>query len=317
MSEHKAKQIGVLVMSYGTPESMDDVETYYTHIRRGNAPTPELLAELKGRYEAIVGGVFPLRENTNGQVAGLQDKLEQLVPNKFACYQGLKHAKPYIEDGVEQMAKDGITQAVGIVLAPHFSTMSVGSYIKRAEEKAKELGITMTFVKQYHMHPKLLEALTDRVVAGLGRLAAATGGEERVKVLFSAHSLPEKIRELGDPYEQQLLETSAAVAKAANVKDWQFTWQSAGRTRDPWLGPDILETLPVLAEEGVKAVLVAPVGFVSDHLEVLYDLDIEAQAAAKELDMTLDRIAMLNRDPLYMETLAESVIEALDSQGKE
>ncbi|OMF21438.1 ferrochelatase [Paenibacillus sp. FSL H8-0548] len=317
MSEHQNKQIGVLVMSYGTPESLDDVEAYYTHIRRGNAPTPELLAELKGRYEAIVGGVFPLRENTNGQVAGLQDKLEQLAPGQFVCYQGLKHAKPYIEDGVEQMAKAGITEAVGIVLAPHFSTMSVGSYIKRAEEKAKELGIAMTFVKQYHMHPKLLQALTERVVDGLGRLAAATDGEDRVKVLFSAHSLPEKIREVGDPYEQQLLETSAAVAKAAGVKDWQFTWQSAGRTRDPWLGPDILETLPVLAEEGVKAVLVAPVGFVSDHLEVLYDLDIEAKDASKPLDITLDRIAMLNRDPLYMETLAETVIEALASQGKE
>lgn len=317
MSDHKMKQIGVLVMSYGTPESMDDVEAYYTHIRRGHAPTPELLAELKGRYEAIVGGVFPLRENTNGQVAGLQDKLEQLASGQFVCYQGLKHAKPYIEDGVEQMARDGITQAVGIVLAPHFSTMSVGSYMKRAQEKAAELGVEMTFVKQYHLHPKLLKALTNRVEEGLSRLSAATGGDKRIKVLFSAHSLPEKIRELGDPYEQQLLETSAEVAKAAKVTDWQFTWQSAGRTRDPWLGPDILETLPVLAEEGVKAVLVAPVGFVSDHLEVLYDLDIEAKAAAKELGVTLDRIAMLNRDPLYMETLAESVIEALDSQGKE
>ncbi|CAM4238849.1 ferrochelatase [Paenibacillus endophyticus] len=317
MSKHDGKRIGVLVMSYGTPESMDDVEAYYTHIRRGNAPTPELLAELKGRYEAIVGGVFPLRENTNGQVAGLQDKLEQLAPGQFSCYQGLKHAKPYIEDGVQQMANDGITEAVGIVLAPHFSTMSVGSYIKRAEEKANELGITMTFVKQYHMHPKLLLALTERVADGVARLAPAAGGADKVKVLFSAHSLPVKIRELGDPYEQQLLETSAAVAKAANVSDWQFTWQSAGRTREPWLGPDILETLPVLAEEGVKAVLVAPVGFVSDHLEVLYDLDIEAQAAAKKLDVALDRIAMLNRDPLYMETLAESVIEALASLGKE
>ncbi|WP_424766778.1 ferrochelatase [Paenibacillus sp. sgz302251] len=317
MSEHHEKIIGVLVMSYGTPESMDDVEAYYTHIRRGNAPTPELLAELKGRYEAIVGGVFPLRENTDGQVAGLQDKLEQLAPGQFVCYQGLKHARPYIEDGVEAMAQDGITQAVGIVLAPHFSTMSVGSYIKRAQEKAAELGIEMSFVKQYHLHPKLLKALTDRVQDGLNRLAAATDGEERVKVLFSAHSLPVKIREVGDPYEQQLLETSAAVAKAANVKDWQFTWQSAGRTREPWLGPDILETLPMLAEEGVKGVLVAPVGFVSDHLEVLYDLDIEAQAAAKQLDMTLDRIAMLNRDPLYMEALAESVMEAWEGQGKE
>ncbi|CAM4059864.1 ferrochelatase [Paenibacillus alkaliterrae] len=310
MPEHRAKRIGVLVMSYGTPESMADVEAYYTHIRRGSAPAPEQLAELKERYEAIVGGVFPLRENTNGQVAGLQDKLEQLIAGRFVCYQGLKHAKPYIEDGVEQMAKDGIKQAVGIVLAPHYSAMSVGSYIKRAQEKAAELGIEMTFVQQYHLHPKLLKALTDRVVDGLKQLAAATEGEERVKVLFSAHSLPVRIRELGDPYEEQLLETSAAVAKAAKVQEWQFTWQSAGRTREPWLGPDILETLQVLAEEGVKAVLVAPVGFVSDHLEVLYDLDIEARAAAKELDMTLERIAMLNRDPLYMETLAESVIEA-------
>lgn len=315
MSEINPK-IGVLVMSYGTPESMEDVEAYYTHIRRGHAPTPELLAELKGRYEAIVGGVFPLRENTNGQVAGLQDKLEQLAPGKYACYQGLKHAKPYIEDGVEQMAADGIKQAVGIVLAPHYSTMSVGSYIKRAQEKADELGVNMKFVKQYHMHPKLLKALTERVKDGLSRLAEQTGGEP-VKVLFSAHSLPEKIRELGDPYEQQLLETSAAVAESAGVTDWQFTWQSAGRTRDPWLGPDILETLPVLRGEGVKAVLVAPVGFVSDHLEVLFDLDIEARAAAKELDMTLDRIAMLNRDPLYMETLAESVIQAMASEREE
>ncbi|MCA0754677.1 ferrochelatase [Paenibacillus sp. N4] len=315
MSEHENRKIGVLVMSYGTPESMDDVEAYYTHIRRGHAPTPELLAELKGRYEAIVGGVFPLRENTNGQVAGLQDKLEQLAPGRYACYQGLKHAKPYIEDGVQQMADDGIKKAVGIVLAPHYSVMSVGGYIKRAQEKAEQLGIEISFVEQYHLHPKLLKALEDRVSDGLGRLAEAAGGRERVKVLFSAHSLPEKIRELGDPYERQLLETSAAVAEAAGVKDWQFTWQSAGRTREPWLGPDILETLPVLAEDGVKAVLVAPVGFVSDHLEVLYDLDIEARAAAKDLNMTLDRIAMLNRDPLYMETLAESVIDAV--QGKE
>jgi len=119
--DQKNTKIGVLVMSYGTPESMDDVEAYYTHIRRGNAPTPELLADLKGRYEAIVGGVFPLRENTNGQVAGLQDKLEQLAPGRYSCYQGLKHAQPYIEDGALQMAEDGIEEAIAIVLAPHYS----------------------------------------------------------------------------------------------------------------------------------------------------------------------------------------------------
>ncbi|RIX54049.1 ferrochelatase [Paenibacillus nanensis] len=307
-----AGKIGVLVMSYGTPESMDDVEAYYTHIRRGHPPTPEQLTELKDRYEAIVGGVFPLRENTNGQVAGLQDKLDTLAPGQYVCFQGLKHARPYIEDGVEEMAKAGIKKAVGIVLAPHYSVMSVGGYIKRAKEKAEELGIAMSFVEHYHLHPKLIQALTERVTNGLAALAKEAGEAVRTKVLFSAHSLPEKIREMGDPYEKQLLETSAAVAEAAGVTDWQFTWQSAGRTREPWLGPDILDTLAALSEEGVKAVLVAPVGFVSDHLEVLYDLDIEAKAEAEKLGITLDRIAMLNRDPLYMETLAESVMTAAE-----
>lgn len=314
----RSNRIGVLVMSYGTPESMDDVEAYYTHIRRGHPPTAEQLAELKERYEAIVGGVFPLRENTNGQVAGLQDKLEQMAPGQYACYQGLKHAKPYIEDGVEAMAKDGIRRAVGIVLAPHYSVMSVGGYVKRAKEKAEELGVEMAFVESYHLHPKLIQALTNRVKEGLRKLAdAAGGGEQRVKVLFSAHSLPEKIREMGDPYEKQLLETSEAVAQAAGVTDWAFTWQSAGRTREPWLGPDILETLAAVKEEGVQAVLCAPIGFVSDHLEVLYDLDIEAKEEAGKLGLTLERIKMLNRDPLYMETLAECAVQAAGTNGKE
>ncbi|MFC5652731.1 ferrochelatase [Paenibacillus solisilvae] len=296
--------IGVLVMSYGTPESMDGIEEYYTHIRRGNAPTPELLAELSGRYEAVVGGVFPLRENTNRQVAGLQAELDRMHPGRYVCYQGLKHARPYIEDGVAGMAEDGIRRAIGIVLAPHYSTMSVGSYVKRAKERADELGIEMTFVESYHLHPKLIEALVDRVKAALEPFNA----DEPVKVLFSAHSLPVKIREMNDPYEQQLMETSAAVAEGAGVKDWQFTWQSAGRTREPWLGPDILETLKEVSSEGYKQVLAAPVGFVSDHLEVLYDLDIEAQAAARSMDMKLARIQMLNTDPLYMATLADSVL---------
>ncbi|CAH1204103.1 Ferrochelatase 1 [Paenibacillus plantiphilus] len=304
------RTIGVLVMSYGTPESMDGIEEYYTHIRRGHAPTPEQLAELTGRYDAVVGGVFPLRENTNRQVAGLQAVLDRMAPERYVCYQGLKHARPYIEDGVESMAADGIKEAIGIVLAPHYSVMSVGSYVKRAREKAEALGIAMRFVESYHLHPKLIEALTDRVSHGLEGLNAV----KPVKVLFSAHSLPEKIREMNDPYEQQLLETSAAVAAGAGAADWQFTWQSAGRTREPWLGPDILDTLQEVKGNGYEGVLVAPVGFVSDHLEVLYDLDIEAKSAAKELGMVLERIEMLNTDILYMETLAESVVSEDDWQ---
>ncbi len=304
-------------MSYGTPQSLDQVEAYYTHIRRGHPPTAEQLQELVGRYEAIVGGVFPLRANTDKQVAALQDTLHGMTADKdveFVCYQGLKHAHPFIEDGVAQMAEDGIREAVGIVLAPHYSVMSIGGYIKRAEAKAQERGISMRFVESYHLHPKLIEAFAARVSAKLDQFEEAGALRDQVRVLFSAHSLPEKILQMGDPYRDQLLETSQAVADKAGVKNWQFTWQSAGRTADPWLGPDILDTLKDLSEEQVEDVLVAPVGFVSDHLEVLYDLDIEAKTIAKELDMRLERIESLNTEPLYMEALSDVIIKSWEKR---
>ncbi|MFB5760470.1 ferrochelatase [Paenibacillus medicaginis] len=304
--------VGVLVMSYGTPESLEQVEAYYTHIRRGNAPSPEQLKELKDRYEAIVGGVFPLRENTDRQVHSLQETLNRENRNpdvEFVCYQGLKHARPFIEDGVGQMAADGIKKAIGIVLAPHYSSMSVAGYIKRAQEKAAEAGLEMAFIESYHLHPKLIKALSQRVAAKLDLFEEAGADRDSVQVLFSAHSLPERILSIGDPYVDQLMETSKAVAESAGVSRWQFTWQSAGRTAEPWLGPDILDTLHKLSEEQVEDVLAAPIGFVSDHLEVLYDLDIEAQTVAKELDMRLMRIESLNSDPLYMETLSDVIID--------
>ncbi|MGN8769114.1 ferrochelatase [Paenibacillus barengoltzii] len=310
-------KIGVLVMSYGTPQSLDQVEAYYTHIRRGHPPTAEQLQELVSRYEAIVGGVFPLRANTDKQVAALQETLNRMSANldiEFVCYQGLKHAQPFIEDGVEQMAKDGIREAIGIVLAPHYSVMSIGGYIKRAQAKAEELGMSASFVESYHLHPKLIEAFAQRVSAKLDQFEEAGALRDEVKVLFSAHSLPEKILQMGDPYRDQLLETSKAVAKKAGVKNWQFTWQSAGRTADPWLGPDILDTLKDLSEQQVEDVLVAPVGFVSDHLEVLYDLDIEAKTVAKELDMRLERIESLNTEPLYMEALSDVIIKSWEKR---
>lgn len=303
-------------MSYGTPQSLEDVESYYTHIRRGHPPTEEQLKELKDRYEAIVGGVFPLRANTDKQVSALQNTLNEYTKDtdtQFVCYQGLKHAQPFIEDGVAQMAADGIKKAIGIVLAPHYSLMSIGGYIKRAEAKGEEVGVSMTCIRSYHVHPKLIEALVNKVSSKLDLFEEAGAERDTVKVLFSAHSLPAKILEMGDPYQDQLLETSKAVAEKAGVTDWQFTWQSAGRTADPWLGPDILDTLRDLSQEQVEYVLVAPVGFVSDHLEVLYDLDIEAKAVAKELDIRLERIDSLNTDPLYMETLSDLIVEAAKS----
>jgi ferrochelatase len=301
------RTIGVLVMSYGTPESLEGVEAYYTHIRRGHPPTAEQLEDLTSRYRAIVGGVFPLRENTNRQAAALQSKLDELAgAGVYACYQGLKHAAPFIEDGIAAMATDGVREAVGIVLTPQYSSMSVGGYLKRAREEAEKHGIRFRGVEEYHLHPQLIEALSERVNEGLDKL----GDRDEALVLFSAHSLPAKILELNDPYADQLLATSAAVAAQAGVDKWQFTWQSAGQTGQPWLGPDILETLEKLAEEGVRSVLVTPVGFVSDHLEVLYDIDIEAKKFAEEKGIRLERIRMLNDDPQYMAALADSVIGA-------
>lgn len=312
MSAAEGKPIGVLVMSYGTPESLDGVEAYYTHIRRGHPPSAEQLEDLTGRYRSIVGGVFPLRENTNGQVAALQNTLDELAgKGSYLCYQGLKHAAPYIEDGVAAMAADGITEAIGIVLTPQYSVMSVGGYMKRAQDEAAKRGIAFRDVQEYHLHPELIDALGKRVIEGMDRF-----GEQRANtlVLFSAHSLPARILEMNDPYADQLLATSAAVAQAAEVEKWQFTWQSAGQTGQPWLGPDILETLERLSAEGVKSVLVTPVGFVSDHLEVLYDIDIEAKKFADERGIRLERIRMLNDDPQYMAALAESVIDSANGR---
>ncbi|MGG1515759.1 ferrochelatase [Paenibacillus oryzisoli] len=315
------QRIGVLVMSYGTPESLDQVEAYYTHIRRGHPPTAEQLHELTSRYEAIVGGFFPLRENTNKQVQGLEATLRQEHPEvEFVCYQGLKHAHPYIEDGVEQMVKDGIQEAVGVVLAPHYSVMSVGGYVKRAQDKADELGLKISFVRDYHLHEKLIDALQTRVENALGKFE---GNRDEVRVMFTAHSLPAKILEMKDPYPDQLQATSKAIADRVGITNWQFGWQSAGQTATPWLGPDILDVMQTVVkagrspngellahasrEEAVRKILLCPIGFVSDHLEVLYDIDIEAQALAKELGIQLERTESLNTDPLYMETLSDVV----------
>lgn len=306
------RKVGVLVMSYGTPESMDQVEAYYTHIRRGRPPSEEQLRELVERYEAIVGGVFPLREHTNKQVAALQQALNERGGDvEYVCFQGLKHASPFIEDGVQQMADAGISEAIGLVLAPHYSTMSVGSYIKRAEEKAQELGIKLRTVKSYYKRPELVDAFAERVTESLGEFE---GGEAAVRVLFTAHSLPERILQMNDPYVDQLHETSRLIAEKVGLSGWQFAWQSAGATADPWLGPDILDVMRSLAQEGVTQILVCPIGFVSDHLEILYDLDIEAKQVAAELNVKFERVRSLNQDPKYIGLLRDIVLELSDKE---
>lgn len=305
------RKIGVLVMSYGTPESLDQIEAYYTHIRRGHPPTAEQLQDLTNRYERIVGGFFPLRANTDRQVEALQQALMHVDDEvEYVCYQGLKHASPLIEDGVQAMVNDGLTEAIGIVLAPHYSVMSIGAYMKRAKAKADELGLNIRFVQSYHDHPLLIEALSSRLEQTLTRFAPAR--KDEVKVLFSAHSLPEKILEMNDPYPDQLNETSTLIADKVGITDWQFVWQSAGQTSMPWLGPDILQVIEQLAnEQEVKRIVVCPIGFVSDHLEVLYDLDIECKQLADSLGIQFERTPSLNTDPLYMAVLTDKVRQAM------
>ncbi|HJV47492.1 MAG TPA: ferrochelatase [Bacillota bacterium] len=303
------EKIALLVMAYGTPSNLGEVEAYYTHIRRGNPPTPEKLQELIERYEAI-GGVSPLNQITQSQVANLEKQLnEKSKDYHFTAYMGMKHAHPFIEEAIEQLAKDGFTRAVGIVLAPHYSSMSVGVYIKTAEEAAEKYGVEISPIKDYHLETNFIQALVDRVDDT--RLKFPEEKRREVFVLFTAHSLPARILEMKDPYPEQLRETAIAIADQLGIRNWDTGWQSAGQTAVPWLGPDILEHMKSLREQGVTDLIVCPIGFVSDHLEVLYDIDIECQKLAGELGIHLERTPSLNADPVYIDALASTVLHKL------
>lgn len=294
---------GVVVMAYGTPASPADVETYYTHIRRGRPPTPEQLAELTARYDAI-GGISPLAARTEAQRARLAGVLDDADPGSWRVVLGQKHAAPFIEDAVAALADEGVASMVGLVLAPHFSRASVGEYQDRLRAAAAERGIEVAAVDSWHLEPAYVAFLAGAVRDGLASLP------ERTKVLFTAHSLPERVLE-GDPYADQLRASAAAVAAEVGLDrwaGWSLCWQSAGRTPEPWRGPDVLEVIDELAATGrADGVLVCPQGFVSDHLEVLYDLDLEARARAEAAGLAFGRTRVPNDDPTVMGALAERV----------
>ncbi len=303
MSAEPTARVGVLVMAYGTPASPADVERYYTHIRHGRPPAPELLTELQGRYNAI-GGISPLLAITRAQVDGIAAALEEAEPGRHAVVLGQKHTAPFIEDGVAELLAIGVERIVGLVLAPHFSTMSIAQYADRAVGAA-EGRVPVSVVRSWHLEPGYLDLLTGYVADAIARV----GGAEGCDVLFTAHSLPQRILEAGDPYPDQLAETAAALAGRAGVERWSVAWQSAGRTADPWIGPDVLDVLRERAAAGTRAVVVCSCGFVADHLEVLYDLDIEAQGVADELGLAFARTASPNADPAFTRTLAGIVLE--------
>lgn len=302
-------------MAYGTPASPDDIEGYYTHIRGGRAPAPELLAELRSRYEAI-GGISPLARRTEAQRARLAASLDALAPGRYQVVLGQKHAPPFVEDAVAALAADGVDSVVGLVLAPHFSRAGVGGYLERLAHAGHSLGMTVTGIESWHAEPAWIDFQARAVADALATMPA------RSTVVFTAHSLPERAL-ADDPYPDQLAASAAGIAARAGLgtelgverggeRGWSVAWQSAGRTGDRWRGPDILEVIDGLAATGgTDGVVVCPQGFTADHLEVLYDIDIQATERAAGLGLLLARTRSLNDDATVFAALAHQVIRQL------
>ena len=302
--------VGVFLLAYGTPESLDDVEPYFTHIRGGRKPSPEAVANLRERYR-LVGGRTPLKDLTFATADKLQARLDAEAPGRYRVYVGMKHWHPFIAETMPHIAADGVREVVALVLAPHYSRMSVGGYRRYVDEAnaTLEQPLQMTFIERWHDHPGFRRLIADRIVAARAELPPDL--RDQALILFSAHSLPERILSWNDPYPDELRESAAGIAGLLGLTDWRLCYQSAGMTGEPWLGPDILDYLEELHGEGVRAVVSAPFGFVADHLEVLWDIDREAQDKAAELGMELRRIRMPNADDEFVDVLVSLVRDAL------
>lgn len=281
---------GILCMAYGSPTTEADIAAYYTHIRGGRPPSPEALEELTQRYRAIGGS--PLSEITRAQAAALAKR------TWMQTFVGMKHAPPFIADGVADARRAGIERLIGLPLAPHFANMSLGGYQRSLRDAWDR---ELVFVPGFHDHPAFI-----RAVQGLLKEALAEARPERI--FFTAHSLPARIIAEGDPYRDQLLESSRLLASGMNLPEWEFAFQSASHTGEPWLRPDLLEAIE---ESGCRDALVCPIGFVADHLEILYDLDVEAQAFARDKGIRIRRTKSFNTRPEFVDALAQVVADAL------
>jgi ferrochelatase len=296
--------IGVLVMAYGGPASLDEIPGYLADIRHGRPTSRAVLDEITENYRAI-GGSSPLLDVSRRQV----DALAGQLGGEFRCYLGMRHWSPWIEEVVGEMVDDGVSRAVSLVLAPHFSALSVARYQQKVADGLELYRGRIEFehVPAYHDAPGLVEAFAARVEDGLARWPE--DARDRVHVVFSAHSLPERVLAAGDPYGEQCLESSRLVAASAGIPDerWSWAYQSAGRTPETWAGPDLGEHLEALAVRGVRDVVAIPIGFVSDHVELLFDVDVRARGIAERLGVRLERPPALNDDPVFIAALAEIV----------
>ncbi|MGQ0604081.1 MAG: ferrochelatase [Anaerolineales bacterium] len=301
--------IGVLVMAYGGPNSLDEVEPYLMDVRGGRPTAPEIIHEVRERYREI-GGRSPILERTQAQAATLEAALN-VNGTAFKTFVGMRHWHPFIKDTLAQMAGAGITRAVGLVMAPHYSRMSIGAYFKKVEEAQSSIEIAR--LERWHLLPGYLDALAERVRAALEKFPVLV--HATVPIIFTAHSLPQRILEWNDPYPDELRATVAAVMERLGVHPHAFAFQSAAMTPDPWLGPDAGQVIARLAHEGHKHVLIAPIGFVCEHVEILYDVDIVFKRQAESLGVQLKRIEMLNTAPQMMAGLAERVWDKTKDAG--
>jgi ferrochelatase len=300
-----SSQIAVLIMAYGGPEKLDDVEPYLRDVRGGRPTSPQLVDEIRARY-ARIGGRSPILELTRAQAKGVA----RVLGDQFRIYVGMRHWRPFIPDTVEEIIRDGHTRVVGVAMAPHYSNMSVGAYEKKLLQAA-DGRLETSLVRSWWNQPRFLDAVAYRLKEALQRFPRPS----RVQVVFTAHSLPERIVASADPYPQELMASAEEVARRAKLVSWRFAYQSAGATAEPWLGPDAGSVITELAKGGNDAVLLVPIGFVCDHVEILYDIDMEYQALAKRLGIQLERTKSLNDDPGLVDAVADVVRAAASDRG--
>lgn len=301
--------IGVLLMAYGGPTNLDEVEPYLLDVRGFRQTSSEIIHEVRERYREI-GGRSPILEQTRAQADALQAALNK-TGEHYNVFVGMRHWHPYIKDTLAEMRAAGIEKIVGLVMAPHYSRMSIGAYYKKVDESVEALEIAP--IERWHLLPGYLDALAGRVRAALERFPAEVRAD--VPVIFTTHSLPERIREWNDPYPDELRATVAAVMERLGSQPHTFAFQSAAISNEPWLGPDAGEVIEQFASQGKKHILLSPIGFVCEHVEVLYDVDIVFKQQAEALGVHLERIEMLNTARQMIDGLAQLVRQTAQGKG--
>ncbi len=299
--------IGVLVMAYGGPNNLDEVEPYLLDVRGYRPTAPEIIREVRERYK-LIGGRSPILEQTQAQADALQ---AALGTQTFKTFVGMRHWHPYIKDTLAQMQAQGISRAIGLAMAPHYSRMSIGAYYRKIEEAQSPIEIAR--IERWHLLPGYLDTLADRVRDALQKFPAEA--RSSVPIIFSAHSLPERILSWNDPYPDELRATVAALMERLGPHPHEFAFQSAAISNEPWLGPDVGAALERLAAEGQKRALIAPIGFVVEHVEILYDIDVVYQQQARKLGLQVERIEMLGSAPAVMNGLAELICRTAQEAG--